>query len=271
MAQYENILMELGLAKNGARIYETLIREGECGAGKISTKSGVHRRNVYDSLNRLIENGLVFERVTSTEHLYQATDPIKLMDLVKEKEEKVQDILPNLEKLYYATPHEDDVIVYRGVEGWKNYLRDIIRIGEDVYTISANGVWQDKHLEHIVAQTARESKRKKMKMHWLFDNQAKGTNEPYITKGFDVEYRYLPKGYDTQTTIDIFGDHVVIVSDPTPDAPVGERSVVTLINKQTADAFRTWFKLLWSASEPVKIKKKVVNTKRKTHNSRLGK
>jgi len=33
MAQYIEIFEELGLAKNEARIYETLLREGESGAG----------------------------------------------------------------------------------------------------------------------------------------------------------------------------------------------------------------------------------------------
>ena len=56
--EYQELFQSLGLAKNEAKIYEVLIREGNSPVGKISEKSGIHRRNVYDSLNRLIEKGL---------------------------------------------------------------------------------------------------------------------------------------------------------------------------------------------------------------------
>ena len=55
------VLENLGLSKNEARIYETLLKEGESPVGFLAVKSGVHRRNVYDTLNRLIEKGLAFE------------------------------------------------------------------------------------------------------------------------------------------------------------------------------------------------------------------
>ncbi len=255
MAQYSDIFEELGLAKNEARIYETLLREGESGVGDISVKSGVHRRNVYDSLNRLTERGLVFERISSTEHRYQATDPRKLVELVKEKEEKIQNVLPDLEALYKGVPHTDDVVVYRGVEGWKNYMRDIVRVGEDVYAIGAKGTWGDERLAHVLAQTIRECKKKNIHMYLLFDEGVKGEGVPPIAQALEATYRFLPKGYDTSTIVDIFGDHVVFVTSPNAKAVMEEFSVVTLINQHTADAFRSWFDLLWIASGEKKGKK----------------
>ena len=260
MTQIIDIFEELGFVKNEARVYETLLREGESGVGNISVKSGVHRRNVYDTLNKLIERGLVFERVTSTEHVYQATDPRKLVELVKEKEEKVQAVLPELEALYQAVPHTDDVMVYRGIEGWKNYLRDIIPVGQgNPYTIGGKGTWQDERLASVRAQLVREAQKKDIRNYWLFDHGVQGVHEPYVEEGFIVEYRYLPPGYDTPAAVDIFGDHVVIVTDPTPDRVMDEFSVTVLINQHTADAFRTWFSLLWKMSE---LKKKEEGSKK---------
>lgn len=250
MAKYIDIFQDLGLAKNEARIYEALLHDGESGVGSISVKSGVHRRNVYDSLNRLSERGLVFERITAAEHLYQATDPKKLIELIREKEEKVQQVLPELEALYQTVPHTDDVVIYRGIEGWKNYLRDIIRIGEDVYTIGAKGTWQDERLTHVRTQTMREAKTKDIRMFWLFDHGVQDAHEQFREEGFHIESRHLPPGFDTKTSIDIFGDHVVIVTDPTPGHIAEDMSFTVLINQHTADAFRTWFGILWKAGTP---------------------
>ena len=81
---HQELLQSLGLSKNEAKIYETLLRQGEVGVGVISEKSGVHRRNVYDSLNRLMEKGLVFEIEGSVENKYQACEPKKLTEIVVE-------------------------------------------------------------------------------------------------------------------------------------------------------------------------------------------
>jgi sugar-specific transcriptional regulator TrmB len=248
MTQFKNTLESLGLAKNEARIYEALLREGELGVSDISLKSGVHRRNAYDSLNRLIERGLVFERITSREHLYQAVDPKKLSEILKEKEQKLIADLPDMEALYASVPHADDVVVYRGIEGWKNLLRDIMRVGEDVYAIGAKGTFRDEQLSHILTQLSSESKRKGIKMHWLFDNDAVVSPDMYKKEGFDIEYKFLPRGFETPAGVDIFGDHVVFVSDPRPGNIPEDRSVISITNPQLAEAFRTWFSLLWNIS-----------------------
>ena len=97
---HQELLQSLGLSKNEAKIYETLLRQGEVGVGVISEKSGVHRRNVYDSLNRLMEKGLVFEIVESAENKYQATEPKKLSEIVIEKLEAVDRELKKRRQVY---------------------------------------------------------------------------------------------------------------------------------------------------------------------------
>ena len=58
---YEHMLHELGLSPNEAKVYETLLKIDEASVQEISDKSKVHRRNVYDSLSKLQEKGLVSE------------------------------------------------------------------------------------------------------------------------------------------------------------------------------------------------------------------
>ena len=122
---YLGILQDLGLTPNEAKIYQTLIEQGESTAGEISTKGKVHRRNIYDTLNRLIEKGLVFQILAKGENIYKAVDPAKFLEIIKEKENKLNRILPDLQKQFEAKPTYQEAYIYRGVEGFKNYLRDI--------------------------------------------------------------------------------------------------------------------------------------------------
>ncbi len=241
---YLDVFQQLGLVKNEARIYETLLVEGKSPVGHISTKSKVHRRNVYDTLNRLIEKGLVFEIVQAKENHYQAVDPKKLLELIQEKKQVLENVMPNLQTLYKGTPHAEEVYVYRGPEGWKNYMRDMIRTGETAYFIAAKGGWLDPRVQHFFPAFTKEAKAKGIEFFHLFDHEVK-RQCPEIIPHIGENYKFLPQGYSTPAAIDIFGDHVNIISGMHLGGLAEEFSLTVIVNRQIADAFRVWFKFMW--------------------------
>ncbi|EKD76146.1 MAG: hypothetical protein ACD_43C00212G0001, partial [uncultured bacterium] len=101
---YTELLQEIGLSPNEAKIYETLLNIGETGVGDIATKANIHRRNVYDALQRLVQKGLVFTTFQKNENRYSAVDPNKLMELVREKQVHLAEVLPELQKMYQNEP-----------------------------------------------------------------------------------------------------------------------------------------------------------------------
>ena len=242
---YTHIFQQLGLPKNEAKIYEALLKEGELSVGEIALKSKVHRRNVYDSMGRLIEKGLVFEIIQSKENRYQAVEPNKLMELVQEKQVLLESIMPGLESLYQSKSAEQGVFIYRGIEGWKNYMRDILRVKEDFYCIGAKGAWMDRRLMHFFPKFIKEANKAKIKYFHLFDYEVK-TSAHEITKFVGNDFKFLPPGYSTPNAIDIFGPQVNILSN----MHVGgvhetDFSMTVIVNRQIADAFRTWFRFMY--------------------------
>lgn len=241
---YTEIFENLGLYKNEARVYEALLTNGELSVSTIAANSKVNRRNVYDTLNRLIEKGLVFEIIERKENKYKAVDPKKLLELVKEKEAMLQSILPNLEKLYSGKPSKDEVYIYRGQEAWKNYMRDILRVGEDFYCIGAKGAWLDEKNKHFFPEFIKEAKRKKIKMHHLFDHEVK-TNNLDILNHVGTNFKFLPKGYSAPASIDIFGNYVNIVSGIKLGGMQESNTLTVIVSETIATAFKLWFKFMW--------------------------
>lgn len=246
---FNDIFQALGLSKNEGKIYETLIREGESPVVVIATKSQINRRNVYDSINRLIEKGLIFEIRQKGENLYQAIEPRKLMELLKEKEALLEKALPELEKLYQTTSRPDSVHMYRGVEGWKNYMRDILRIGKDVYTIGGKGAWIDPTIENFFEKFTKDAEGRGIGFHVLFDNEVKEDGHA-ILKTIETNHKFLPAGFSTSSAIEVFGDHVVIF--PMDTKLTENLSIIVLVNQPLADSFRTWFNLLWQSASKIK-------------------
>lgn len=248
---YTETLELLGLAKNEARIYETLLKEGVSSVGFIAQKSQVHRRNVYDSLNRLLEKGLVFEIAEANENKYQAVDPKKLTELLEERQRALEKIMPDLEKFHRETPHKNEVYIYKGIEGWKNYMRDILRLGQDVYTIGGKGAWRDARLKVFFEKFLKDAEKKGIHFHILFDQEAKEIlSQAGPMPGASA--LFFPKEYSTETAVDIFGDRIVIFSNVKSGIIDETSSLTVVINQQIADSFRIWFALLAKQSKQSK-------------------
>lgn len=241
---YLEILKDLGLATNEAKIFETLLNLGEQGVGAIAKHSSIHRRNVYDSLQRLMQRGLVFEIRHRQENTYQAVNPKKLEEILNERSAALNKIMPGLQALYRGNPHQQEVLIYRGIEGWKNYMRDILRVGEDFYCIGGKGAWMDSRLKHFFPQFAKDCKRQKIKMFHLFDAEV-AENNHNIIKYVGKNYKFLPSGYSAPASIDFFGDHVNIVSNIHLGGMDQDFTFTVIINQQISEAFRVWFRFMW--------------------------
>ncbi len=101
MSNQQQILEDqIGLTKNEAKIYLTLLQEYPLTTGKICEKTMIHRRNVYDSTQRLIDKGLIYEIFDNSTTLYYPVDPGKLEQIITEKQTKLNTVLPELFQMY---------------------------------------------------------------------------------------------------------------------------------------------------------------------------
>lgn len=241
-------LQEIDLSKNEALIYETLVDYGQMNVAAIARESGVNRRNVYDTLDRLQEKGLVFEIKRANESQFKAAQPAKLREILQQKEQALEDVIPELEYLYRETPRENEVYIYKGVEGWKNYMRDMLRVGEDLYTIGGKGSWTDEKLQPFLENFSKQAQEKEITFHILFDHQVKDEKRD-ILDAIKSEHRFLPDGADTPSALDIFGDYVVVFADVAGGVVNADSSLTVIKNPSIAHSFRTWFDLLWEVSE----------------------
>ena len=241
---HQAILESLGLSKNEAKIYETLLMFHDATIGTVATHSKIHRRNIYDSVNRLIEKGLVFQVLGEGDNLYRPVSPDKLMELVEEKRQQLKKIMPELQATYKKEPQFEATYIYKGIEGFKNYLRDILIAEEDVYLIGAKGCWFDPRLKTFLPQFLKEAERKKIKFHHLFDFEIK-KQLPEVVASVGKPYKFLPKKYSTPAMVDIFGDHVVSFTGAGLGKISDEMTIFVNISRPLATSYKTWFGFMW--------------------------
>ncbi len=237
-------LEELGLSPNEAKVYEALVTYGGSGVSTISLRAKVNRSNAYETLYRLIEKGLIYEVFIEKETIYEAVDPDKLMELVTEKQTKLQAVLPKLHSLYHKHLTTERAYIFKGVEGVKNYLREALKVGEDIYSFAAKGAWFDPRLQPFTEGFLKEAKRRGIKYHHIFDHAVKD-GLPEVPKAVGKPYKFLPKDFNTDSTMDIFGDHVVTFHGLELGKLRDDLTIFVMVSPGLAKSYRAWWKCMW--------------------------
>jgi sugar-specific transcriptional regulator TrmB len=128
----KEVLKELGLSDGETKVYLALLKLGPSTVNKITKITEQHRTTIYDFLEKLLNKGLVNYVIKNNVKYYKATHPNKLMDLLKEKEDNLKNIMPSLIDLSKFQKEEVKVEVYKGKEGLKTVMLDVIRSGKEI-------------------------------------------------------------------------------------------------------------------------------------------
>src|SRR3989338_484486 len=240
----EETLMELGLSLNEARIYEALVDLGEASVNTISIKTRINRSNVYDAMERLCEKGLATELFIKSQKYFKSVHPRRLLELLKEKQEGVERILPNLAKKFETNKQEEEAYFYRGIEAYKNYMFDILKEKQPYYCIGGKGMWFDERLKYFRMKFDRERQKSKVEFNHIFDEEMKTkTKQPLKFK--NNTYKFLPKKYCSKLTMEFFGDYTIIYAGEEFGKLKEDPTVFVIKSKDIAEGFKKIYQFMW--------------------------
>ena len=98
-AMEDGILRELGFSEREIKIYLALLSLGQTTVGPIAAKTRMQHSKVYQTLEKLIDKGLVSFVIKSKTRHFEAQDPKHILGFIKEKERRFAEILPDLQQM----------------------------------------------------------------------------------------------------------------------------------------------------------------------------
>jgi len=238
---HEETLIDIGLSPNEAKIYLSLLSIGISTVTSISDDSKLHRANVYDSLKKLIDKGLVSHIKRDNSTYYEATNPQSLLRLIKEKENKIIGILPQLLLSKKLATSKGEANVYEGISALMNMLYELLNYDEEilVYGIPRNA---PELMNTKIPHFHVERLKRKISMKHIYNHDAgdriKILNEMPLTFA-----KYLPEKFESQVSTNVCGEEVIIVLWSKPVISVRIKS------KLIADSYKKYFSLLWKAAK----------------------
>src|SRR3989338_10473406 len=103
-------LTELGLTKNEAKVYQTIVKHGKSSAMILSKESEVPYSRIYDVLGSLEHKGLV-KVIPEKGKKFIPGDPDVLKKLIVEKRKNLEELDKNVDELkkFYEIKEEEPI------------------------------------------------------------------------------------------------------------------------------------------------------------------
>ena len=230
-----SVLVDFGLTKTESLVYLTLLKHNSLTAYRVSKESQLYKANTYDALDTLLQKQIVTKSVVNGKTFFVAVPPEQLITQLELKKEKLQNILPTIERSFEE--ESEDIQVFQGVASFMNILYDLLKYDRSIYVFDIPKTVPEIVRFHIDKFHISRLK-KKIKMYHIYDYDA-GKRISYLNK---MRYTYAKQGLEHRHSIVstlVCGDVTLIINWSK------NLKVVRILDKDVSVAYERQFKLLW--------------------------
>jgi len=233
-------LEDIGLTKTEAKIYLAVLDQGSALAGTVSQKSGIHRRSVYDALERLIEKGLISFIIRNNRKWFEAVEPSRLLQIAEQKKANIKQVLPELELKFNSSQEKQEAVFFKGKQGLKSVFDDQIQEKRTIYVMGAyEGASEVIQFYFMHYDKKRKAARIPVKM--IFPEASRSSK---MIKNIPLsEIRFLPEKYMNPVGINVYGEKVATIV--WADEPLA----ILINNNQVAEAYKKYFNFMWERAK----------------------
>jgi sugar-specific transcriptional regulator TrmB len=236
------LLEKVGLSKNESKIYIALVKLGSASVNQISKVADVHRVNIYDTLERLQEKGLVASVMKSNKKYFEAASPEVIRKLAEEKEKQIAEVknmFPRLMEEYRASKKRQEVHSFKGILGIKTVLKDILdtKPKEVLNFASTRGLYILSPTTFEIWESQRI--RNKILMKVITSSIIKKT----IPRKKLQQFRFLKEEFNHASSTLVYANKVALfmwTEDPI---------VILIESVELAESYRNYFYSLWARAK----------------------
>ncbi|MBT6774136.1 TrmB family transcriptional regulator [Candidatus Woesearchaeota archaeon] len=234
MITKEEALKGLNLSDKEINVYLSLLMLGQSSVNNIAKKANLNRISTYDLLKALLERGFVSYVIKSGVRYFEAVEPSKFLDNLKEKQEKIKAVLPELEAIKSTLTKKPQIEMYEEIKGLKSIFNDILKENKETWFIGDPKMLDSLkfYFPHFINQKRKQKIFSKVITH---DNKA--MREYKAPKKF-MEMRFIKE--KIEMTKIIYGNKIAFLTFKEKES-IG----VLINNKDIANTERKLFEILW--------------------------
>ncbi len=241
----EKIFRDLGFSEREIKVYLSLLELGSTTVGPIAAKTRLQHSKVYQTLEKLIDKGLVSFIIKSKTKYFQAHDPKQILNILKEKEKRFSEILPKLKEKQGHSKEKQIATVYEGYKAIKAMFDLILEElnNKSYYYVFA---FKDDYLTSKIASIFLRNIHMQLSDKKVDDRLIANIS---IKKEFKKNYSDIKAIKYKFTNINLpLG--LMIINDRVINWIWGERpTAVEIVSKQIAQQYKKFFLEIWKISK----------------------
>lgn len=233
-------LMDLGFTRAEAIVYLCLLELGAVKVGILIEKTGLQSSTIHNTLNSLIDKGIVNYILMGKIKIYQAIEPKIVLKNFKEKEQRFEQLIPELEEKRKLAKQKTKAELYDGMKGVMTMLDDFIentKPGDYFYFFSVDVRGMNKDIQKFFERFDITRKAKGLIVRGLARKELK----EYYDKREVPKMRYLD--FPIPTNVSMCNNKIVLIT--WGDKPTG----VLIESPQLYESQVSFFKELWKTAK----------------------
>lgn len=236
-------LTEAGLAEKEAEVYLSALELGKSSILEIAQHSKIKRSTVYEIIPVLENRGLIKRTKSGKKDYFVAENPKTVLTIIKEKEKRFQESLPQLMSLFNAQEKRPKVYFYQGPEEIRQLYEDTLREGKSLlnYTSIINlyqyleKAWVDDYIRRRVKLGIRS------RIIVIDSPEARGWQK--TAKKELRQMRLIPReNYKFSADVHIYGNKVIVTTYKS-----GLFGIL-IEDENIAQMMRVGFELMWQGA-----------------------
>jgi sugar-specific transcriptional regulator TrmB len=239
------LFKELGFTEREIKVYRALLELGQVTAGPIASKSKLAHTKVYDTIQRLVDKGLVtYITISKTKH-FQAVDPKEILNILDERKRRAEDLVRELEQKVQFAQQKQGATVHEGFKAIKalfNHILINLQKNDSYYAFALKEDYKDSSAPAFLANFHRKLKDKGITDKAIAHNSIRKEILSNYKDNKNIQLRFtsrdLPMG-------------VIILNGKVIQLIWGELPTAIEINSQQVyQQYKIFFESLWKQAKP---------------------
>jgi len=233
-------LLQYGLSEKEIEVYLACLKVGSTTSNRLSELTNIRRSTVYEVIETLKKKGLVTSYTKNKKFYFTASEPESLIQRLKEKEDLVNKILPDLKKLSKTLPEKPNINLFEGTTAIRDAVEEMLKYKEIlIYGASQMG---DKVFGAYTSNFAKKRVANQIMMKAIVEPDVPNHMlEKEVQKFTKIKTLKLFSKHNSAYFI--YGNKMIIIT-------LGEELVAIKINSPLlVESQKQIFNFLWSIAE----------------------
>lgn len=240
----EQALAQYGFNRKETALYLCLLKNIELSAFELAKKTDIPRTSVYTTLEILKKRGLITSSLKNNVAHYTPENPKQLLRILEEKEQVIQEALPEMMNLIDTAGKNPSAKLYLGEAGVKAVFEDVLETinGQNLPMMQA--VSQLDVLEAFPRFFPDWQKRRhannKTFTQLIVPGSAKNSLPELFQSREDRETRFFPERFAFDCSLEIYGNKTATIS-----LKDGEYQSIIIDSPTVTNTFKQFFLFAW--------------------------